>query len=104
MTTTMIVTESEVFKVHPGAFPNSLSAVQLRDWLSQGCKTIFSLQSSTFAIKMNENETLAHVEISFFLATPPLPFRAGFLLFLFVYLSRPGLPILSNVCSPNCKP
>ena len=45
MTTTMIVTESEVFKVRPGAFPNSLSAVQLRDWLSQGCKTIFSLQS-----------------------------------------------------------
>ena len=43
ITTTMIVTESEVFKVHPGAFPNSLSAVQLRDWLSQGCKIIFSL-------------------------------------------------------------
>ena len=92
MTTTMIVTESEVFKVHPGAFPNSLSAVQLRDWLSQGCKTIFSLQSSTFAIKMDENETLAHVEISIFLATPPLPFRAGFLLLLVCLLvsTRPA--------------
>ena len=34
----------------------------------------------------------------------PSPSEPDFSSFLFVYLSRPGLPILSNVCSPNCKP
>ena len=107
MTTTMIVTESEVFKVHQGAFPNSLSEVQLKDWLSQGCKTIFlcNLQL-TLTGRMNEHEALVHVKFSFFPATPSLPplqCRISPPSCLFTCLDRAS-PILSNVCSPNCKP
>ena len=104
MTTTMIVTESEVFKVHPGVFPNSLSTVQLRDWLSQDCKTIFLCNLPLSPVKWMNMRLWLMLSFHFSWRPLPSPSVPDFSSFLFVYLSRPGPPILSNVCSPNCKP
>ena len=85
----------------PAAFPNSLSTQRL---VESGLQDHFSLQSSTFAGKVNEHEALVRVKFSFF--HHPLPFlqcRISPPSCLFTCLDRAS-PILSNVCSPNCKP
>ena len=104
MTTTMNVRKSEVFRVHQQLFQIPF---QLRDWLSQVCKTIFLCNLQLSPVKWM-NMRLWSV-LSFHFSTIPSPSLLSpsvpdFSSFLFVYLSRPAPPILSNVCSPNCKP
>ena len=69
----------------PAAFPNSLSTQRL---VESGLQDHFSLQSSTFAGKVNEHEALVRVKFSFF--HHPLPFSAGFLLLLVCLLVSTG--------------
>ena len=105
MTTTMNVGKSEVFRVHQQLFQIPF---QLRDWLSQVCKTIF-LWNLQLSLSKWMNMRL-WLRLSFhFSRRPPSPSLLSpsvpdFSSFLFVYLSRPASPILSDVCSPNCKP
>lgn len=105
MTTTMNVRKSEVFRVHQQLFQIPF---QLRDWLSQVCKTIFLCNLQLSPVKWMNMRLWSVLSFHFFLATPPLPFpslqcRISPPSCLFTCLDRAS-PILSNVCSPNCKP
>ena len=104
MTTTMNVRKSEVFRVHQQLFQIPF---QLRDWLSQVCKTIFLCNLQLSPVKWM-NMRLWSVLSFHFPPSPPLPFsplqcRISPPSCLFTCLDRAS-PILSNVCSPNCKP
>ena len=86
MTTTMNVRKSEVFRVHQQLFQIPF---QLRDWLSQVCKTIFLCNLQLSPVKWM-NMRLWSV-LSFHFSTIPSPsFSAGFLLLLVCLLVSTG--------------
>ena len=87
MTTTMNVRKSEVFRVHQQLFQIPF---QLRDWLSQVCKTIFLCNLQLSPVKWMNMRLWSVLSFHFFLATPPLPFSAGFLLLLVCLLVSTG--------------